>query len=281
MQNGPRMSDLTPGTRIGEYVVERSLANESCVATHRVLRRRVTLTIGGPGGVPVDAIHAEALDHPGIPRVFECGLLADHRPWTATELIEGRTIAELLQRSSISALEAAGIVRDIAEVIDHAHNRGVVHGNVRAETIVVADVRRRFPVCLVDWTSATALDPGGIAGAADVYALGVIARQLLHRACAGTAPPVFAALVERMLADGPALRPTAFEVRDHAAWLADQIEPPGDRGLAPEAPVPQAVDDDHGETRAPFTRPITSEIAPNISGEITESRSRPGRDRST
>ncbi len=273
MQNGVRMSELTPGTRIGEYVVERSLADESYLATHRVLRRRVTIAIARPGGVPVDAMHAETLDHPGIPRVFECGLLADRRPWTATELIEGHTIAELVQRSSLSALDAAGLVRDVAEVLDHAHNRGVVHGNVRAESIVVADGKRRFPLCLVDWTCASALDPDGIAGAADVFALGVIARQLLHRACPGTAPPVFAALVQRMLADGPAQRPTAFEVRDHAAWLADQIEP--------EVAVPQAVDDDHGETRAPFTRPITSEIAPNISGEITESRSRPGRDRST
>lgn len=269
------MAELAVGSRIGEYVVERDLgprgAGDVYLARHAVLRRLATVTVlpARPGSVPAGLVRevytTDTLDHPAIPRVYECGILPDRRPWMATERIEGRTVTAQLERSSVSALDAAIVVRDVAEILEHAHARAVVHGNVSADAIVLAEGRPRFPICLTDWTLADTLDPRGLGGAGDVYGLGVVARQLLQRACPGSAPPVFAALVHRMLADGPAQRPTASEVRDHAAWLAGEIEP--------EHAIPHLVEDDLAiETPPPFRRPITSEIAPNVSGEFRQRR---------
>ena len=97
-------------------------------------------------------------------------------------------------------------------------------------------------------------------GRADIYSLGMIAHELLQRAYPGTAPPVFDALVQRMISAHPSHRPIAREVHAHATWLADQIDP--------EHAIPEAIDDEPTAPMSSVPRAITSELTPNVSGEI-------------
>jgi eukaryotic-like serine/threonine-protein kinase len=39
-----------------------------------------------------------SIDHVGVPRFYECGMLDDGRPWIAMELVEGKSLGEALQR---------------------------------------------------------------------------------------------------------------------------------------------------------------------------------------
>ena len=91
-----------PGTtRIGDYEVRQTSVVAGMVryeATHIVLPRRAVIEILDPATPRTFAVrmlrHAcilEALHHPGIPRVFECGML-DGRPWVAYERIDGPTL---------------------------------------------------------------------------------------------------------------------------------------------------------------------------------------------
>src|SRR5689334_6823719 len=97
------------GARIGDYVVDSDLRSEETgvvyLATHVVLPRKVALKVMHMHSAWLrsmaiqmlrEACLLEALHHPGIPRVYECGVLADRRPWTAFEHAEGTPLASQL-----------------------------------------------------------------------------------------------------------------------------------------------------------------------------------------
>jgi serine/threonine protein kinase len=278
--NGLHAGDLVVGQRLGEYRIDVVHAarghGHQYDATHAVLPRRATIKVAPPGvpqGLSIDLLREacllETLDHPGVPRMFECGILdalrvSGRRPWIAFELVEGPSLAT----SNLSLRGLLDVMRDVAAILDRVHVRGIIHHAVIPEAIVLA-ARRRFPVCLVDWSHARANDslapPPALAktqyaaperragrgahASADVYSLGVIVHERLAWVPADERPPLLEAMLADMLAEDPRRRPTAAHARDHAAWLAAQI-----------------AGDDVDEIV--LSGPITSEITPEISGEL-------------
>src|SRR4051812_46264386 len=93
------------GARIGDYRVAREAAIEETsvvyLATHVVLPRQAELKVTHPGSRTAaiqllrEACILEALSHAGIPRVHECGVLSDRRPWSAIERMSGATLKQL------------------------------------------------------------------------------------------------------------------------------------------------------------------------------------------
>jgi serine/threonine-protein kinase len=260
------------GERIGDYIVERELRSEDLgvvyLGVHVVLPRRAAVKVMHPsarsiepqrhsaaltaGGRPPqsmavqmlrEACVLEALSHAGAPRGYECGVLADKRPWVATELVVGATLAEELAHAPIALADLVVVVRAIADVLAHAHSRGVVHARV-SETIVVRTPERTFPLCLRGWGDVHALDSEQAADpTSDVHALGALAFRVLtgaplvagasaERACPA-APSELTRLVDEMLAPEPTARPTADAIRDRADWLAETLQ------LVPAAPRPR------------------------------------------
>jgi len=246
------VSRFSPGMRIGDYRIDRELGTqESCVVylcLHAVLPRQAAVKVMARGAEPArptttrvlrEAYLLESLSHPGIPRVFECAVLPDGRPWAAFERIEGTSLAALIAGGPLAAAEVALMLRDVGDLLAHAHARGVVHRRLTTDAIVrVTD--RGAAVCVRHWDEARAVD-GEPRGAADprddVHALGAV---MLH-ALAGAAPDLRApppaaercpdapveltSLIDQMLADDPSSRPPADEVRDRARWLSDTFEP--------------------------------------------------------
>lgn len=240
---------FVPGMRVGDYRIDRELAVEETgvvyLGIHAVLPRHAALKVMHPGasqqGAPVqvlqEALLLEALSHPGIPRVFECGGLPDGRPWAAFERIDGISLGELIAGAPLPVADLVVVLRDVGDLLAHAHARGVVHRRLTADAIVRAP-DRGASVCVRHWDDARALDidpPLAVDAREDVYALGAI----VFRALAGdapeagmsmaercpTAPVELTALVDHMLAPDPATRPPSDEVRDRARWLADTFEP--------------------------------------------------------
>ena len=235
------------GERVGDYVIDSELGFEELgalyLATHVVLPRRAAIKVMTAGRARSESLQflrescvLEALAHPGIPRVFECGVLPDRRPWTALEHVEGTSFAALLERGPLALGDLTVAIRDVADLLAHVHARGVVHRRLTAAAIACTP-ERPFQHCIRDWTNARALDAEHVFVDAreDVYALGVIA----YRALAGTlpapgctavercpaAPYELSALVDSMLAADPAARPTARAVRDRTRWLAATLLP--------------------------------------------------------
>lgn len=230
--------------RIGDYAIERDV-EDGYEATHVLLPRRVRLSVMHPtfvGLKPVairmmrEACILEALRHPGVPRVYEVGVLSDQRtqrPWVASELVEG----EALLGARLSAREVLAVVRSVAEILAHAHARGVAHRGVRPDAIICGDGSRGFPLCLVNWGDARAPEANEDKDrvfADDLFALGLVADLVL--ASRTGAPAKLLALIEDLLAPNPMSRPSATEVMTRAQHLLDTV---GAEPVPP--PIPAAA----------------------------------------
>lgn len=70
-------------------------------------------------------------DHPYVDGVLDWGL--DPHPWLALELLEGGNLAG---RTPLPPGEAAGVVFDVADAVRHAHDRGVVHNDLKPPNVL-------------------------------------------------------------------------------------------------------------------------------------------------
>ncbi len=247
--------------RIGDYRVEHELAADRSVqlyhGVHTVLPRHALLRVAREPHDSVavlrEACMLAALPHPGIVRVFETGRLPDSRTWFAHEIVEGLTLQAMFHAlpgtDSIEPATAVGMLRDVAEILAYAHQRGVIHCAITPDKLVVSR-GRGFAMCITDWAAARAHDASTpftgelgpfsapelraadvIDDRVDVFALGVVA----YRTLTGLMPAVqpvptevhcpevpreLTTLVDQMLAHDRWDRPSAAEVRGELAWLA-------------------------------------------------------------
>jgi len=141
-----------------------------------------------------EGIAVGGLSHPAIVAVYDVG-----EDYLVMEYLEGRTLQAILrERGRLEPQEVRAILAPVAEAIDLAHRRSIVHRDIKpANVMVQADGHPKlmdFGVAKVETSVMTAtgqilgsptyMAPEQIAdqpvtGRADVYALGVVAYELL------------------------------------------------------------------------------------------------------
>jgi eukaryotic-like serine/threonine-protein kinase len=91
---------------------------------------------GGGERVEREALAAARLNHPAIVGIYE--LASDeHDVYLVSELVRGRTLAELLSAGALSDRDVARIGADLCEALAHAHARGVIHRDVKPQNVIV------------------------------------------------------------------------------------------------------------------------------------------------
>jgi hypothetical protein len=89
-----------------------------------------------PERVAREAHAAARLNHPGIVTLYELG--SDRgRALLVSELVEGATLSELARCGDLSDREVAEFGADVCEALAHAHERGVIHRDVKPQNVIV------------------------------------------------------------------------------------------------------------------------------------------------
>ncbi len=138
---------LLSGT-LARYRIERVLGQGAFgtvyLAEDQELRRRVALKVAHEAR-PVrwdgDAFLAEArvlasLDHPAIIPVYDVGH-AEGRSYIVTKLIEGSNLSERLRQALPTYRQAAAWLAMIARGLQAAHDKGLVHRDVKPSNILI------------------------------------------------------------------------------------------------------------------------------------------------
>src|SRR5258705_5965119 len=86
-----------------------------------------------------EARAVSALSHPNIATVFNYGETDEGQPYIVMELIEGEPLNEKLREGSLPLPEAVRIESNIAEALDEAHRKGVVHRDVKPSNVIVTE----------------------------------------------------------------------------------------------------------------------------------------------
>jgi len=142
------------------------------------------------------------LEHPGIVRVFDGGMSPDGRPWYAMACVEGTPLIVHAARQGLDLRQRIALLARVADAVAYAHARLVVHRDLKPGNILVDAQGQPH---LLDFGIAKVLEDTGdgtvtgsqvrvlspayaapeqilgqpVGTATDVYALGVIAHELL------------------------------------------------------------------------------------------------------
>jgi serine/threonine protein kinase len=234
---------LPPGSMVSAYSIQRLLGTggmgsvyrarhvlEGKVAAVKVLREDQLHYDRAIDRMMREASILATVSHGGIPLLYECGLLADGRPWIAMELVRGMPLAMRMAGGVLEPDAVAELLANVAAVLAAAHDAGVVHRDLKPDNIFLTPNDASYPVRVIDWgiahhqTSArfthhdeaigtpTYMAPeqargGPTEGCCDIYGLGVVAYQALS----GRPPFVGASsvdiLVQHLNRPVPALAP--------------------------------------------------------------------------
>jgi hypothetical protein len=164
---------LTRGDRLGGYVIDDLLG----VGGMGVVYRATQSSLGRPVALKVmspqllrdtesrerfrrEGRAAAALDHPNVITVYEAEE-ADGTPFIAMKLVTGTTLDELVGRPELTAGRTLSLLRPVADALDFAHDRGLVHRDVKPSNILIA--RNDHPY-LADFGITKTLESQGITG---------------------------------------------------------------------------------------------------------------------
>ena len=136
--------DIPVGSSVSGYVLTRQLGAGGMgavyVARHPTLPRDVALKVLHPAYAHVpqfrDRFAQEAdmlctLEHPNIVDVLDRGQDGD-RLWIAMRLVDGPDLhTALFERGPLPPDRAVAMVAEVGDALDHAHDRGLLHRDVK------------------------------------------------------------------------------------------------------------------------------------------------------
>lgn len=140
------------------------------------------------------------LEHPGIARLLDGGLLADGRPFLALEFVQGERIDDWCEEKSLNLRQRIALFLKACAAVEFAHRHLIIHRDIKPANILVTpdgepklldfgiarmldDVpdndRGDGDALTLAYASPEQVQKRRLTTAADVYSLGVVLYQLV------------------------------------------------------------------------------------------------------
>lgn len=149
------------------------------------------------------------IDHPGVVGALDSGVAVDGRPFLVIQYVEGRPLKDAISAGGVPLDFAAQVLEEIGHALGAAHARGVWHRDLKPANIMLQSLEHgRERVRIIDFGIATVRDAptglsstkmdevgtrvagtphymapeqfeGRVSAASDIFAMGVIAYELV------------------------------------------------------------------------------------------------------
>ncbi len=194
----------------GRYYVEEKLSQDgtgiSFLATDKILMgKKVVVRVlmedadANNSQLTEERVSLSHINHPHIASLFDSGELLEGRQFLVTEFIEGKTLRAMMTKEvKVNPMRTARIIRQIGYALSDAHHNGVLHRNLKPESVMLGVTQAGVEnVKVIDFCGSTYqniknlsveqlayLSPEQLDGkefnfSSDVYSLAVICYEML------------------------------------------------------------------------------------------------------
>ena len=214
----PPSVDPLVGSKIGEFVIQERVgaggmgvvyrAEHPLIGKHAAIKvmRAELVSPEQEQRLLVEARAVNAIRHPGVLDIFNFGTLPDCRPYVVMELLQGQSLADRMrEQDRMDVGTTAWVLDQVLAALGAAHRAGVVHRDLKPANVFLMEQPDAAPLIkLVDFGIAKVMQAqdalaradgstlgtpdfmapeqirgGEVGPAVDLYALGVMAFQML------------------------------------------------------------------------------------------------------
>jgi len=166
---------ISPSSRrspevIGNYRIIQKLGDGGMGEVYEAeqtapIRRRVALKVI-KWGMDTDQVVARfeserqalaLMDHPNIARVFDAGATEKGRPYFVMEYVKGVPITEYCDTHRLNNRQRLELFIQVCEGIQHAHQKGIIHRDIKASNVLVTIQDDRAVPKIIDFGVAKAI----------------------------------------------------------------------------------------------------------------------------
>ena len=162
---------VEPGERVGDYLLLEPIGEGGfgivyLAEQRHPVRRQVALKVIKPGmdtkqviaRFEVERQALAMMEHPNIAKVLDAGTTKSGRPYFVMELVKGIAITDYCDQCGLTVRERLELFVTVCQAVQHAHQKGIIHRDIKPTNILVGVPDRRPIPKIIDFGVAKAIN---------------------------------------------------------------------------------------------------------------------------